>query len=45
MLSIQFIHYKNIDHWDLKPENILVDKIEDILILKIGDFGISKIND
>jgi serine/threonine protein kinase len=40
MLSIYYIHKKNICHRDLKPGNIFIDEYG---ILKLGDFGFSKI--
>ncbi len=43
LLSLDYLHNKNIFHWDLKPQNIFVDELANgMKILQIGDFGISK---
>ena len=41
LISLQFIHSKQILHRDLKTQNILLNKNK--MIVKIGDFGISKV--
>ena len=40
VLSIEFMHNKDMCHRDLKPDNIFVEEYKNgIYILKIGDFG------
>ncbi len=46
LISLQYLHNKEITHRDFKPENILIDKLpEGGDILLIGDFGLSKSKD
>lgn len=40
VLTLKYIHSKNICHRDIKPENVLYDK--DSKSIKIIDFGISR---
>ena len=45
LLSLDFLHSKNIVHNNLKPSNIFIDELVDgKKILQIGDFEISKID-
>ncbi len=45
LLSLDFLHSKNIVHNNLKPSNIFIDELADgKKILQIGDFDISKID-
>jgi serine/threonine protein kinase len=40
LISLEFIHSKNILHRDIKPENIVFDEAG---YIKLTDFGISRI--
>ena len=43
LLTIDFLHQKNLVHRDIKLDNILISKIEDqeLFNVKLGDFGIT----
>ena len=42
LLSLEYIHNKNIIHRDIKPENLVLDKNG---YVRLTDFGIAKINE
>jgi serine/threonine protein kinase len=45
LISLHYLHSKEIIHRNLKPENIFIDRLPGgVDILVIGDFGVSKLD-
>ena len=41
LMTIGYIHEKNVIHRDLKPENLLINQEDDNLVVKLVDFGLA----